>query len=399
MIARIVIPLLLVIVLSDLYIDVHYFRRRYSLPWWLRLLWWVPCIALSTYTITLASLPSFAPSDLAWLNIYLLLLGFFVGPKAIFALCSFLGSCLMRLTGWPRINLGHYIGILLGCGGVLAYIYGLTVGVRQVKVNHLTLQFDDLPAAFDGYKILHISDLHLGTFYGWRQKILQAEMDSIARQHADLMVFTGDVQNIRPQEIFPHTDLLRSTTQGMVSVLGNHDYASYAKDTHEAQDRLLRLLVETEQNALGWRLLRNDHLVIRRGGDSLVVAGTENDGEPPFPNLADTRKSLEGVRPGAFVVMLQHDPSAWRRDILPKTTAQLTLSGHTHGGQMQFFGHRPTQWRGRPDKGLYEQQGRYLYVNAGLGGLVPFRLNMPNEITVITLRTKRRPADPVAKAN
>lgn len=399
MIARIVIPLLLVIVLSDLYIDVHYFRRRYSLPWRLRLLWWVPCIALSTYTITLASLPSFAPSDLAWLNTYLLLLGLFVGPKAIFALCSFLGSCLMRLTGWPRINLGHYIGILLGCGGVLAYCYGLTVGVRQVKVNHLTLQFDDLPAAFDGYKILHISDLHLGTFYGWRQKILQAEMDSIARQHADLMVFTGDVQNIRPQEIFPHTDLLRSTTQGMVSVLGNHDYASYAKDTHEAQDRLLRLLVETEQNALGWRLLRNDHLVIRRGGDSLVVAGTENDGEPPFPNLADTRKSLEGVRPGAFVVMLQHDPSAWRRDILPKTTAQLTLSGHTHGGQMQFFGHRPTQWRGRPDKGLYEHQGRYLYVNTGLGGLVPFRLNMPNEITVITLRTKHRPADPVAKAN
>ena len=99
MIARIVIPLLLVIVLSDLYIDVHYFRRRYSLPWWLRLLWWVPCIALSTYTITLASLPSFAPSDLAWLNTYLLLLGLFVGPKAIFALCSFLGSCLMRLTG------------------------------------------------------------------------------------------------------------------------------------------------------------------------------------------------------------------------------------------------------------------------------------------------------------
>lgn len=205
MIARIVIPLLLVIVLSDLYIDVHYFRRRYSLPWWLRLLWWVPCIALSTYTITLASLPSFAPSDLAWLNTYLLLLGFFVGPKAIFALCSFLGSCLMRLTGWPRINLGHYIGILLGCGGVLAYIYGLTVGVRQVKVNHLTLQFEDLPAAFDGYKILHISDLHLGTFYGWRQKILQAEMDSIARQHADLMVFTGDVQNIRPPgDLSPH---------------------------------------------------------------------------------------------------------------------------------------------------------------------------------------------------
>ena len=92
----------------------------------------------------------------------------------------------------------------------------------------------------------------------------------------------------------------------------------------------------------------------------------------------------------AFVIMLQHDPSAWKRNILPKTTAQLTLSGHTHGGQMQLFGWRPTRIRQHEDYGLYRQGGRFLYVTAGLGGLVPFRLNMPNEITVITLHTKKK---------
>ena len=90
------------------------------------------------------------------------------------------------------------------------------------------------------------------------------------------------------------------------------------------------------------------------------------------------------------MIMLQHDPSAWRRSILPKTHAQLTLCGHTHGGQMQFFGWRPTSIRQQEDCGLYEQGGRYLYVTAGLGGLVPFRLNMPNEIAVITLHTKKQ---------
>ena len=390
MIARIVIPLLLVILLSDLYIDAHYFRRRYPLSRWLRMLWWLPGILLSAYTIVLASLQSFAPDNLTWLNTYLFLLGVFVAPKAIFALCSFVGSCLMRLTGWPRINLGHYVGLLLGCCVAMAFVYGLVVGIRQIKVNHLTLHFNALPPSFDGYKIVQISDLHLGTFRGWRQQILRAELDSIRKQHADLVVFTGDIQNISPQELAPHAHLLRAATQGAVAVLGNHDYATYATDNPAVQARLLRQLTQTEKNVLGWRLLRNEHLVERRGGDSIVIAGMENDGEPPFPNLADTRRTMRGVRPGAFIIMLQHDPSAWRRDILTKTTAQLTLSGHTHGGQMQLFGHRPTEWKGHPDKGLYAQHGRYLYVNVGLGGLVPFRLNMPNEITVITLKTGRQ---------
>ena len=398
MIARIVIPLILVIVGSDLYIDVHYFRRRYSLSWWLRLLWWLPCIALSVYTISLASYTDFVPTNLTWLNTYLLLLGLFVGPKAVFALCSGIGSAIMRLAGYKRINYGHFVGIILGFGAVLAYIYGLTVGIKQIKVNHVTLCFKNLPPTFDGYKILQISDLHVGSFYGWRQKILQAEMDSVRKQHADLIVFTGDLQNMRPDEIAPQAQILREATYGAVSVLGNHDDGHYVAGDMETQRRLLDQLVDAEKNELGWRLLRNEHLVVRQGRDSIIIAGMEDEGEPPLPNRADIRKTMRGVHPGSFIVMLQHDPSAWKRDILPHSTVQLTLSGHTHGGQIQIFGHRPTEWKGHPDKGLYEQQGRFLYVNAGLGGLVSFRLNMPNEITVITLKSENYPKNSVKAA-
>ena len=309
MIARIVIYLILIIVLSDLYIDMHYFRKRYPLAWWQRLLWWLPCISMVIYTCAMASIRDFAPDNLTWLNTYIFLLGLFVGPKTIFALTSFVGSIIRKYIIRTNRNWGHYIGILFGCFAVGTFIYGLTYGVSNIQVKHVYLYFKDLPKSFDGYRIVHVSDLHLGTFNGWRSKILKAEMDSIVKQKADLICFTGDLQNIRPEEV-----------EKMASVI---------------------------------------------------------------------RQPMKGIGPNSFVIMLQHDPSAWRRSILPKTKAQLTLSGHTHGGQMQLFGWRPTSIRQPEDYGLYEQDGRYLNITAGLGGLVPFRLNMPNEIVVITLYVKK----------
>ena len=138
---------------------------------------------------------------------------------------------------------------------------------------------------------------------------------------------------------------------------------------------------------VGWQLLLNDHRIIRRGSDSIVIAGEENDGLPPFPSKADLKRTLRGVSPRSFVVMLQHDPSAWRRSILPGSNVQLTLSGHTHGGQMSLFGLRPTSLLGREDDGLYQESGRALFVSTGLGGFVPFRFNMDPEVVEITLRS------------
>ena len=390
MIARIVIYLILIIVLSDLYIDMHYFRKRYPLAWWQRLLWWLPCISMVIYTCAMASIRDFAPNNLTWQNTYIFLLGLFVGPKAIFALTSFVGSIVRKYIIRTNRNWGHYIGILFGCFAVGTFIYGLTYGVSNIQVKHVDLYFKDLPKSFDGYRIVHVSDLHLGTFNGWRSKILKAEMDSIENQKADLICFTGDLQNIRPEEVEKMASVIRQPMKGTISVLGNHDYTEYIKGDAKEKAAQEARLVNAEEQVLGWTLLRNQNTRITTPAkESIYICGTENDGKPPFPNYSDYKKAMKGIGPNSFVIMLQHDPSAWRRSILPKTKAQLTLSGHTHGGQMQLFGWRPTSIRQSEDYGLYEQDGRYLNITAGLGGLVPFRLNMPNEIAVITLHTKK----------
>lgn len=390
MIARIVIYLILVIVLSDLYIDMHYFRKRYHITWWQRLLWWMPCAGMVVYTCALASIRSFAPSDLTWLNTYLFLLGMFVGPKAIFTLSSFVGWIVRKYITHTHRNWGHYVGLILGTIAFCVYVYGLTAGFSAIRVRHIDLSFNDLPPSFDGYRIVHLSDLHLGTFDGWRKKILKAEMDSIEQQKPDLICFTGDLQNMRPREVEKMLPVIRQAMRGTIAVLGNHDYTEYIKGNPKEKAAQEARLIAVEEKLLGWTLLRNQNIVITSsGGDSIYICGTENDGRPPFPNYSDYRNVTKGIGRKAFVIMLQHDPSAWRRNVLPKTRAQLTLCGHTHGGQMQLFGWRPTSIRQHEDYGLYRQGERCLYVTAGLGGLVPFRLNMPNEIAVITLHTKK----------
>lgn len=338
----------------------------------------------------MASIRDFAPNNLTWQNTYIFLLGLFVGPKAIFALTSFVGSIVRKYIIRTNRNWGHYIGILFGCFAVGTFIYGLTYGVSNIQVKHVDLYFKDLPKSFDGYRIVHVSDMHLGTFNGWRSKILKAEMDSIEKQKADLICFTGDLQNIRPEEVEQMASLIRQPMKGTISVLGNHDYTEYIKGDAKEKAAQEARLVNAEEQVLGWTLLRNQNTRITTPAkESIYICGTENDGKPPFPNYSDYKKAMKGIGPNSFVIMLQHDPSAWRRSILPKTKAQLTLSGHTHGGQMQLFGWRPTSIRQPEDYGLYEQDGRYLNITAGLGGLVPFRLNMPNEIVVITLHTKK----------
>lgn len=387
MIHRIYGLLILLIALPDVYIWLHYYRTRYLSHPVLRVLWWLPCVVMVVYTLALASIRNFAPTDLTWLNTYLFLFGFFTGPKAIFALVSSIGSCVKKIFH-TRYNYGHRIGLALGTLAVLAYIYGLTVGVGRIRVDHVDLTFKDLPREFDGFRIIHISDLHVGTFDGWRRRILEREIDCIRSQKdIDMVCFTGDMQNMRPQEVQRMMPVLKRLPY-TYSVLGNHDYARYVRSTPGMEQAMRRKLLSLESE-LG-RPLCNENIRITRGNASIWLAGEENDGKPPFPSCGNLRKTLKGIPDSAFVILMQHDPSAWRSDILPHSKVQLTLSGHTHGGQMQILGWRPTRIGQKEDLGLYSDHGRCLYVSAGLGGLVPFRLNMPNEITVITLHSSRR---------
>ena len=385
MIARIFIPIILAIVLPDLYFDLHYLRRSSWRIWWKRLLWWLPSIGLLGYTVALASIRNFAPDDLFWLNLYLFLVGSIVIPKAIFAFCSGLGLLYCRLTH-TRNNWGNLVAPPLCLFSLYILIYGSTLGFRKLEVRHIDIYSRELPKAFDGYRIAQFTDAHVGTLTDNRYKMLTRVIDSLNAQNADAIVFTGDLQNMQPSELYPVQDLLKSlhAKDGVFSVLGNHDYSQYIKADPAVKAANEREVISRERQ-FGWTVLLNEHHTIRRGKDSLVIAGEENDGLPPFPDRGDINKTLEGISPSAYVVMLQHDPSAWRRSILPKSQVQLTLSGHTHGGQIQLFGLRPTMLTSKEDYGLYLDGNRALYVSAGIGGLIPFRFGIPGEISVITL--------------
>lgn len=183
---------------------------------------------------------------------------------------------------------------------------------------------------------------------------------------------------------------------GVYSVLGNHDYSYYVKATAEEKGAIERQVQDFERS-LGWRLLNNEHEIVHRGRDSIYVAGTENYDKPKHTDVA---KALDGIKPGSFVLMLQHIPTQWKK-MTPSTineecgskdsslvAPQLTLSGHTHAGQVEILGVRPTIFAAY-DYGLYEQEGCQLYTTAGLGGVVPIRIGATAEIVVITLKRKR----------
>lgn len=280
-----------------------------------------------------------------------------------------------------------------------AVAYGFFVGFAELEVNHVEYASDDLPAAFDGYRIVQFSDAHVGTYDDSNKWLLQQAVDSINAQQPDVIVFTGDLQNLSPCELPRHAAVLRQlrAKDGIFSVMGNHDYPVYLDIDEQSKTDSMELTERTERQ-LGWQLLLNENSVIRRDSDSIVIAGMENWGKVKrMPRLGDVKKTLAGLNcqqftTGShqpFIVMLQHDPSAWHEKILPECHAQLTLSGHTHGGQFSLFGWSPVALSYKEWGGTTYEGSRAIHVSTGLGGLIPFRLNMPGEIVVITLKVKK----------
>lgn len=389
MIARYIIFFLLLILLPDIYIYHFYLQGKCNGRWKIRLFLLATTLFVSAYTAYLYFQPDFQPANPAVLEVYLWILGLFVVPKAVLALCSFAGSVVKRVLRL-RCNYGNPLGLILVLLCVYITVYGFTKGMSRIEVNRVSLPFEDLPASYDGYKIVLFSDLHVGSYTAGRQKILENVVDSIRAQNADLIVFAGDLQNLRPQEIYKHRKLLASlrATDGVVSVMGNHDYTLYIR-SDSITDRANIQEMERLQHQMGWQLLRNEHIVLRRAGsDSIVVAGLDDDGERAEYKRADIGKALEGVEGSPFTIMVEHEPPCWRDMILPQSHAQLTLSGHTHGGQITLLGFTPLSWKRREIRGLYSQDERHLYVTSGVGGLIPLRYEVSPEIVVIELRKK-----------
>ena len=388
MITRIAILLILMAVVPDLYINCRFLRRIKGRRAMLRrLLWWLPTLGMIAYTMVFVFDRQFAPSDIKILNVYLFLVGLLITPKCLFALCSAIGWGVKKMIR-RKANYGNIVGVVMVVLNWYVLFYGSFVGFDQITVREMTYESAELPESFDGYRIVQFSDAHVGTYIGGREHLLRAVVDTINAQCPDMVVFAGDLQNREPQEIRPFVDVLGGikAKDGVFSVIGNHDYADYIEATPDIKEENEKETRELERK-MGWRLLVNEHEVVRRGADSIVIAGLDNDGDgKKFPQRGDVRKALEGVSDSAFVVMAEHDPTCWRRKILPESRAQLTLSGHTHAMQFMIGNWSPASFVYKEWGGLFSEGARALIVSTGIGGFIPFRFGVPGEIVVITMR-------------
>ena len=393
MIARAPYLFLLLIILPDLYLDLHYWRHKYSVGQ--RFIRWLPTIGMVAYTIYLMYEKNFIPDNPNILYIYLLLLGIIAIPKLVFMLCSVTGLTFSKLlhkksAKHPANNYGNLIGLI--CVPVIWYVvlYGSFIGFNKVEVNRQSYTSPDLPKAFDGYKVVLFSDAHVGSYTARNEHVLKKAIDNINAQHPDMIVYTGDIQNTQPQDIYRHMDVLSSlkAKDGIYTILGNHDYGDYICGNTARKVANMRETMSLEKQ-MGWTLLMNEHRYIDRGKSHIIIAGMENDGDGiRFPQKGDIKKTLKGVDDDDFVLMLEHDPSSWRRKIIPDGRAQLTLSGHTHKMQFALFDWCPMSLTGKEVNGWYTEDEQSLFVTAGLGGLIPFRFGVPGEIVVITLKTQ-----------
>jgi len=270
-------------------------------------------------------------------------------------------------------------------------LYGMYRGKYNYKVLNYVFEYDDLPEAFDGFKIAQISDIHSGSFDNPEK--VQYGVDLINQQQADVVFFTGDLVNNRAEEVFPWIETFKKINSkfGVYSILGNHDYGDYTRWESEAEKKKNMEALFDAQKQMGWDLLLNQSRFIEKDGQRLALVGVENWGSG-FKQAGDLEKALENVAPQDFKILLSHDPSHWEAQVLPHPfDIHLTLSGHTHG--MQFgieipgwIKWSPVKWRYKQWAGIYEQAKQRLNVNRGFGYLAyPGRVGIWPEVTVITL--------------
>lgn len=284
-----------------------------------------------------------------------------------------------------------WAGMIAGGGLFAALINGFR-NKYNYQVKNILLSFSNLPASFKGLKIVHISDIHSGSFTN--KKAVLKGVDKILQQKPDLILFTGDLVNNRTDEMDAYMDVFNRlhAPLGVYSILGNHDYGDYTQwNTIEEKKANLERLKHV-QAELGWRLLINEHVVLQRGDDKIALLGIENwSAKARFPKYGNMEKAYAGADVYPFKILMSHDPSHWDAEVRSKyTDIDLMLSGHTHG--MQFgvelpgFKWSPVQYVYEQWAGLYEQANQKLYVNRGYGFIgYPGRVGILPEITVLEL--------------
>jgi len=290
-----------------------------------------------------------------------------------------------------RLKFFSYSSLVFAAIPFVSLVYGILKGGYRYKIHRSTITFDNLPKSFKGLKIVHISDMHVGSFTN--AEPLEKAFKLILKEEADLIVFTGDLVNNKYTETEGFLETLQKLKAplGVYSIFGNHDYGDYIPwDSIAEKEKAQEALKKVHKDA-GWKLLWDEFAEIEKNGEKIAVLGVQNWGARGFAKYGDLSKTYRGTEKYPFKILLSHDPSHWDKEVSKKyKDIDLTLSGHTHGFQ---FGIEIPGFKWSPSKyiyphwaGLYQQEKQYLYVNRGLGFLgYSGRLGIWPEITVITL--------------
>ena len=422
MLLRILVPLLILLFLSPYVIDRLSLRHRPQR--WLRWLLWLPPVVVALMLVWTAVNEGYTLADDRWKGQLLSLAMLLIVPGVLSALTMGIGYGAARAwRKWGRALLptvGENAGgeatdhvaapspqavkpkgagrttrrIARGVAliALAAMIYGLGFGYRRLVVTEYHFAHSRVPAAFTGYRIVQLSDLHLGTLAD-KVGVIERMVQQVNALKPDLVVVTGDVVNYHPEEVQPFVSVLKGmqAKDGVVSVMGNHDYLTYHRWPSAADSTAAIARLQQMERNMGWRLLLNAHHIVRRGNDSIAIVGVENEGRPPFPARADLKRAQRGLDDGCFRILLSHDPTHWRRAIVDSTTIPLTLSGHTHGMQFKVGRFSPAAWFYPEWGGAYvAANGQTLHVSLGMGAvLLPFRLGAWPEINLIVLENKQ----------
>lgn len=331
--------------------------------------------------------------------IFKLLFALFLLMDDASRIIEFLGHFIFKLFKSTNISITYpnrrkfigQIGLGLAAIPFLGMLYGITKGKYNFKVKNIKLSFKNLPKAFNGLKLVHISDIHSGSFDSIAD--VQRGIDLVNEQNADIVFFTGDLVNNDAREIVPFIKNFKSlkSKYGIFSCLGNHDYGDYKRwPSAKAKQDNLEMLKQHHQE-IGFKLLNNESVIIEKENQTINILGVENWGKPPFPQYGDLDLALKNVAENNFKILMSHDPTHWDYKVLKHpANIDLTLSGHTHGMQ---FGVEIPGFKWSPIKyfyprwaGLYKEKNQYLYVNRGFGFLgFPGRVGIWPEITVIEL--------------
>lgn len=337
-------------------------------PLLLAILWWVPSLLLVLAEVGL-QMGFFHKLSVRILFTTILFSAF---PKVVFILFD-------AFLPW-------FFALIPALGVMGWFAFGFIEGWKRLELKHITFTSPDLPPYFDGYRLVQITDFHLGSFPPGND-FVQKVVDATNNEEPDMILFTGDLVNNQASEVEPYLDTLGQlhASDGIYSIWGNHDYCEYGNNHSIGALKRNRRMLYGYQESLGWHQLMNEHHVVSHGMASIAVIGVENPGQPPFTNRSNLKKAMKGLNPDMFKILLSHDPHHWRREVVGKKI-QLTLAGHTHAGQLKIGKWTPARMAFKEWGGAYRIGEQMLYVSSGIGGSFPFRLGAWPELTVITLK-------------